>query len=113
MLHIANLNETGTLPTQSSRSTMLCRVIQTVYVWQRRVIERAKLAELDQRALEDVGLSREHIAEEIAKPVWTGLGPICLNRSSGVPAAARFWVPSEFRGRYTGSNLARDLMRLW
>ena len=39
-------------------------------VWQRRYAERQALASLDAHRLADIGLSREDLAGEIAKPFW-------------------------------------------
>jgi uncharacterized protein YjiS (DUF1127 family) len=40
--------------------------------WQRRSRSRAELAEMDQRALNDLGLSRSHAIVEASKPFWRG-----------------------------------------
>jgi uncharacterized protein YjiS (DUF1127 family) len=40
--------------------------------WQRRVHDRAALAALDGRLLDDVGLSARQARHEIAKPFWRG-----------------------------------------
>ena len=39
-------------------------------VWQRRYVERQALAAFDAHRLADIGLSREQLAHEIAKPFW-------------------------------------------
>jgi len=39
-------------------------------VWQRRTMERQALAALEAHGLDDVGLTREDVAREIAKPFW-------------------------------------------
>ena len=39
-------------------------------VWQRRYRERQALASFDRHRLADIGLSREDLAREIAKPFW-------------------------------------------
>lgn len=46
------------------------RVLDTLYLWQRRVEERYHLASLDDRALKDVGLSRADVLGESEKPFW-------------------------------------------
>lgn len=38
--------------------------------WRNRVIERAFLARLDDRALRDIGITRVDVARECAKPCW-------------------------------------------
>ena len=40
--------------------------------WQERVRNRRELAELDDRTLADVGLTRADIDEQVARPVWIG-----------------------------------------
>jgi len=39
-------------------------------VWQRRYMERQALASFGVHRLADIGLSREDLAREIAKPFW-------------------------------------------
>jgi uncharacterized protein YjiS (DUF1127 family) len=45
---------------------MICEIVAL----QRLARERAQLAELDQQALKDIGLTRTDIMAELAKPVW-------------------------------------------
>lgn len=40
--------------------------------WQDRIRDRARLASLDERLLQDIGLSRADIDREISKPFWQG-----------------------------------------
>lgn len=39
-------------------------------VWQQRVELRARMANLDARTLDDIGLSREQVVAEAKKPFW-------------------------------------------
>jgi uncharacterized protein YjiS (DUF1127 family) len=39
-------------------------------VWQRRYAERQAMARFEAHRLKDIGLSREQVAREIAKPFW-------------------------------------------
>ncbi len=39
-------------------------------LWQRRVEMRARMAQLDARTLDDIGLSREQVMAEAKKPFW-------------------------------------------
>ncbi len=39
-------------------------------VWQRRYMERRALPALEAHRLDDIGLTREDLAREIAKPFW-------------------------------------------
>ena len=43
---------------------------ERVKVWYQRAHQRRQLAQLDARALRDVGISREQAAAEAAKPFW-------------------------------------------
>ena len=46
------------------------RVLRLLVAWQVRANERAALANLDDAALKDMGLSRADIAAEVDKPFW-------------------------------------------
>ena len=43
---------------------------RTARIWAERCRQRTALADLDDRLLDDVGLSREEARREIAKPFW-------------------------------------------
>jgi uncharacterized protein YjiS (DUF1127 family) len=45
-------------------------LIETVAGWQTRAKTRAHLADLDDRLLADMGLTRETVQMEITKPFW-------------------------------------------
>ena len=42
----------------------------TLYLWSTRAHQRARLAELDDRMLKDIGLGRSEAYREAAKPFW-------------------------------------------
>jgi uncharacterized protein YjiS (DUF1127 family) len=46
------------------------RLLNVLLVWQGRASQRWALEQLDDRLLEDVGLSRDDAAREAAKPSW-------------------------------------------
>ena len=46
------------------------QAISTIRVWMERGRQRQHLAELDDRLLADVGLTREQVEYEISKPFW-------------------------------------------
>jgi uncharacterized protein YjiS (DUF1127 family) len=46
--------------------------VTALLAWQERRCNRAKLAEMDERMLKDIGLSRADIAREVGKPFWRG-----------------------------------------
>ncbi|SBW01940.1 hypothetical protein KL86APRO_11512 [uncultured Alphaproteobacteria bacterium] len=49
---------------------VMMRYVETLGTWERRAEQRRDLAELDDRALRDIGRSRAEAAEEAAKPFW-------------------------------------------
>jgi uncharacterized protein YjiS (DUF1127 family) len=46
------------------------RVIETLREWRRRIRDRARLAELDERMLHDIGITRTDAEFLINKPFW-------------------------------------------
>jgi uncharacterized protein YjiS (DUF1127 family) len=46
------------------------RLLSILALWQHRHRSRRRLAALDARELEDVGLSREQCRDECGKPFW-------------------------------------------
>ena len=46
------------------------RVINILFVWQERSRDRFELAQLDDRMLRDIGLSRVDVLHEASKPFW-------------------------------------------
>lgn len=49
---------------------VLGRAAETVLAWQQRASDRKRLAEMDERQLKDMGLSRGDISREVEKPFW-------------------------------------------
>ena len=54
----------------SRRSTNLAAVIATLKVWRMRRRSRIALAQLDERALKDIGLTMEAATREATRPFW-------------------------------------------
>ncbi len=52
-------------------SAAAAKVWQTLLTWQRRVNERTRLAELDDRAYKDMGITRVDAWRESRKPFWS------------------------------------------
>jgi uncharacterized protein YjiS (DUF1127 family) len=52
------------------QQSWLIRLADLVIGWSERSRERHVLAELDDRALHDIGLSRSEVEREAAKPFW-------------------------------------------
>jgi uncharacterized protein YjiS (DUF1127 family) len=48
----------------------VARSIEILLLWQRRANERHALAQLDDKILRDLGLSRSEVARELRKPFW-------------------------------------------
>lgn len=46
------------------------RIGATLYTWQQRASERHALEQLDERLLQDMGITRGAVADEIRKPFW-------------------------------------------
>ncbi|MFE8072623.1 DUF1127 domain-containing protein [Marinobacteraceae bacterium S3BR75-40.1] len=46
------------------------KVIQTAKTWKRRRMERASLAQMDERLLRDIGFDQLQAREESRKPFW-------------------------------------------
>ena len=49
---------------------LVCGLLDVVLAWQGRANERWALAQLDDRALRDLGLRPDQVAREAAKPFW-------------------------------------------
>ncbi|MDX1432191.1 MAG: DUF1127 domain-containing protein [Gammaproteobacteria bacterium] len=45
-------------------------VVATLHAWRRRAKERAALAALDDRLLDDIGITRAQARAEVDKPFW-------------------------------------------
>ena len=54
--------------TKEPKSTI--SLFATLTTWMQRSRQRKQLAQLDQHLLDDIGLSAEQAAREIAKPFW-------------------------------------------
>ncbi|MBX6320526.1 MAG: DUF1127 domain-containing protein [Rhodospirillaceae bacterium] len=46
------------------------RLVERLFVWQRRIADRRALESLDDRMLRDIGLSRADVFVESRKPFW-------------------------------------------
>lgn len=49
---------------------LLDRLLAQLRTWDERTRERQRLAELDDKALADIGLTRERARAEAARPFW-------------------------------------------
>jgi uncharacterized protein YjiS (DUF1127 family) len=49
---------------------LVARVIELMLTWSDRMRQRRHLAELDDRLLQDIGVSRADIENEISRPFW-------------------------------------------
>ena len=48
------------------------RLFDRIFMWRNRARQRRHLAELDDRLLRDIGLSRVEVEHEISRPFWRG-----------------------------------------
>jgi uncharacterized protein YjiS (DUF1127 family) len=62
--------ETNILNSAKRPETSTKKWLTTVNTWIQRSHQRKQLARLDKRLLEDIGLTEEIVAKEIAKPFW-------------------------------------------
>jgi uncharacterized protein YjiS (DUF1127 family) len=46
------------------------RYFEVMCAWQRRAEMRSRMARMDDRMLDDIGLNREQVTAEAAKPFW-------------------------------------------
>lgn len=46
------------------------QIFDTLSVWHQRMVTRHELAQLDERMLRDIGVSRLDVEGEITKPFW-------------------------------------------
>ena len=63
----------ATLPRASDRPSLagrLLTILELVETWPRRRRQGLDLAELDDRLLADIGLTRADVARETTKPFW-------------------------------------------
>jgi uncharacterized protein YjiS (DUF1127 family) len=49
---------------------LISRIVATIREWCRRVRSRHELRELNDHVLKDIGLTRDAVAHEVAKPFW-------------------------------------------
>ncbi len=63
-------NPLGTEIFRGQVVAQVARSIEILLLWQRRANERHALAELDDKILRDLGLSRSEVARELRKPFW-------------------------------------------
>ncbi len=59
-------------PSDGPRRHWVPRALDTLLLWQERSRQRHALAQLSDRMLRDIGISRADVAAECAKPFWSG-----------------------------------------
>jgi uncharacterized protein YjiS (DUF1127 family) len=55
---------------EASLSRLFLQLVSGLVAWQERAQQRLALAEMTDRDLQDIGLSRDDIERETAKPLW-------------------------------------------
>jgi uncharacterized protein YjiS (DUF1127 family) len=67
-------NKSGSIQTRPMGRTvqmgLVSRVVDLMLTWSDRMRQRRHLAELDDRLLQDIGVSRADIENEISRPFW-------------------------------------------
>lgn len=58
------------LPGRWSVGRLLVGTLRTLVLWHERAVQRRALARLDERGLKDIGVTRDQVLREIAKPFW-------------------------------------------
>lgn len=53
-------------------SSIFLRVVEMLFEWRERRIQRRHLAMMDHHMLHDIGLSRADVDQEVTKPFWRG-----------------------------------------
>lgn len=56
--------------TSNVRANLPLQIIATLLLWQRRIVSRHELANLDERLLADSGISLHERDAELRKPFW-------------------------------------------
>jgi uncharacterized protein YjiS (DUF1127 family) len=57
-------------PVSRVRHPLATKGLEILLAWQDRAAQRRALAELDDRLLKDIGLTRADVDRECAKPFW-------------------------------------------
>lgn len=68
--HVSTISSTISSSTSVRPSQSTISLFSTLNIWMQRSRQRKQLAQLDQHLLDDIGLSAEMVAKEIAKPFW-------------------------------------------
>jgi uncharacterized protein YjiS (DUF1127 family) len=55
---------------RKAQTGLVSRVVDLMLTWSDRMRQRRQLAELDDRLLQDIGVSRADIENEISRPFW-------------------------------------------
>lgn len=59
-----------TISISGHRKTQRANLVTQLWNWLLVARQRRELAQLDEHALEDIGLTRADVAREIERPVW-------------------------------------------
>jgi uncharacterized protein YjiS (DUF1127 family) len=68
-MHTIRLRYSGP-PVFRIRQALAIKGLEILLAWQERAAQRRALAELDDRMLKDIGLTRADVDRECAKPFW-------------------------------------------
>jgi uncharacterized protein YjiS (DUF1127 family) len=71
MSFVPIVQPTVLVPSRSQRGGILRQVLAWLLACQARHSQRRALADLNERLLQDIGVTRADVATEIRKPFWT------------------------------------------
>lgn len=74
MYRYTTSDKSGSIETRpvgrQAKTGLVFRVVDLMLTWSDRMRQRRHLAELDDRLLQDIGISRADIETEISRPFW-------------------------------------------
>jgi uncharacterized protein YjiS (DUF1127 family) len=74
MYRYTTSDKSGSIQTRpagrKAQGGLVARVVDLMLTWSDRMRQRRHLAELDDRLLQDIGISRADIEAEISRPFW-------------------------------------------
>lgn len=74
MYRYTTSDKSGSIQTRPARrqvkAGLVARTVDLLLIWSDRMRQRRHLAELDDRLLQDIGVSRADIEGEISRPFW-------------------------------------------